>query len=135
MQLNDRGAGESLRAGLMAATCALLAPVARAQAPSDDPTQIDTGLLYYQEDGGRVRSIGAEVCIEVTDTGPGIAPADRPFIFDAFFTTKDPGKGTGLGLAISRQIIDGLGGQLQCEPAPGRGTRFIVRLPALPTAA
>ncbi|MBK7117144.1 MAG: DUF3570 domain-containing protein [Proteobacteria bacterium] len=61
MQLNDRGAGESLRAGLMAATCALLAPVARAQAPSDDPTQIDTGLLYYQEDGGRVRSIGAIV--------------------------------------------------------------------------
>lgn len=61
MQLNERGAGESLRAGLMAATCALLAPVARAQVPSEDPNQIDTGLLYYQEDGGRVRSIDAIV--------------------------------------------------------------------------
>lgn len=61
MQLNERGAGDSLRAGLMAATCALLAPVVKAQAPSEDPTQIDTGLLYYQEDGGRVRSLDAIV--------------------------------------------------------------------------
>jgi hypothetical protein len=61
MQLNERGAGDSLRAGLMAATCALLAPMARAQTPSEDPNQIDTGLLYYQEDGGRVRSIDAIV--------------------------------------------------------------------------
>ena len=61
MQLNERGAGESLRAGLMAATCALLAPVARAQVPAEDPNQIDTGLLYYQEDGGRVRSLDAIV--------------------------------------------------------------------------
>ena len=61
MQLNERGAGDSLRAGLMAATCALLAPMARAQTPSDDPNQVDAGLLYYQEDGGRVRSIDAIV--------------------------------------------------------------------------
>jgi Protein of unknown function (DUF3570) len=61
MQLNDRGAGDSLRAGLMAATCALLAPAVKAQTPSTDPTQVDTGLLYYQEDGGRVRSIDAIV--------------------------------------------------------------------------
>ncbi len=82
----------------------------------------------------RVHLADAAVCVEVTDTGRGIAPAALPFIFDAFFTTKAPGKGTGLGLAISRQIIDGLGGQLQCEPGPGIGTRFIVRLPALPMA-
>ena len=61
MQLNERGAGDSLRAGLMAATCALLAPMARAQAPSADANQVDSGLLYYQEDGGRVRSIDAIV--------------------------------------------------------------------------
>jgi Protein of unknown function (DUF3570) len=61
MQLNDRSAGDSLRAGLMAATCALLAPAVKAQTPSTDPTQVDTGLLYYQEDGGRVRSIDAIV--------------------------------------------------------------------------
>lgn len=60
MQLNERGAGESLRAGLMAAACALLAPAVKAQA-ADDPNQVDTGLLYYQEDGGRVRSLDAIV--------------------------------------------------------------------------
>jgi hypothetical protein len=61
MQLNERGAGDSLRAGLMAATCALLAPVVKAQTPSTDPTQVDAGVLYYQEDGGRVRSMDAIV--------------------------------------------------------------------------
>ena len=61
MQLNERNAGESLRAGLMAATCALLAPVVKAQVPAEDPNQVDTGLLYYQEDGGRVRSLDAIV--------------------------------------------------------------------------
>jgi hypothetical protein len=45
----------------MAAACALLAPVVKAQAPSEDANRIDTGLLYYQEDGGRVRSMDAIV--------------------------------------------------------------------------
>src|SRR6478752_6710945 len=61
MQLKDEHAGASLRAGLMAATCALLAPLAKAQAPAADPNQVDAGLLYYQESGGRVRSIDAIV--------------------------------------------------------------------------
>jgi hypothetical protein len=61
MQLKNPTASDSLRAGLMAATCALLAPVVKAQAPASDPNQIDTGLLYYQESGGRVRSVDAIV--------------------------------------------------------------------------
>ena len=63
MQLKNK-AGDNLRAGLMAATCALLAPAAKAQAPAADApdnNKVDTGLLYYQEDGGRVRSIDAIV--------------------------------------------------------------------------
>ncbi|MBL8621292.1 MAG: PAS domain-containing protein [Myxococcales bacterium] len=96
---------------------------------------IDEGDVDHNTIHLRIHSADAAVYVEVTDTGRGIAPADLPFIFDAFFTTKAPGKGTGLGLAISREIIHGLGGQLQCEPGPGTGTRFIVRLPALPTTA
>jgi hypothetical protein len=61
MQLSEAGATQSLRAGLMAAACALLAPSVKAQTPTADPNQIDAGLLYYQEDGGRVRSIDAIV--------------------------------------------------------------------------
>lgn len=61
MQLKNEAGGTALRAGLMAATCALLAPAVKAQVPSSDPNQVDTGLLYYQEDGGRVRSFDAIV--------------------------------------------------------------------------
>lgn len=64
MQLKQHNSAAGLRAGLVAATCALLSPATRAQSPvtgvSAD-TQIDAGLLYYQEDKGRVRSIDAIV--------------------------------------------------------------------------
>jgi hypothetical protein len=65
MQLKQQAGAVSLRAGLMAATCALLAPAGKAQTPPVGSeaagTQIDTGLLYYQEDKGRVRSVDAIV--------------------------------------------------------------------------
>jgi hypothetical protein len=60
MQLSEVGAGP-LRAGLMAATCALLSPAIKAQTSTTGPNQVDAGLLYYQEDGGRVRSMDAIV--------------------------------------------------------------------------
>jgi hypothetical protein len=63
MQLNRRSGADNLRAGLMAATCALLAPAARAQtaAADADATKVDAGILYYQEDQGRIRSMDAIV--------------------------------------------------------------------------
>jgi hypothetical protein len=64
VQLKHNTAAQGLRAGLMAATCALLSPATRAQAPvtgDDSATVIDAGLLYYQEDKGRVGSVGAIV--------------------------------------------------------------------------
>lgn len=61
MQLKRRSS-ENLRAGLMAASCALLAPVAKSQAPAAGAaTTVDGGVLYYQEDQGRVRSVDAIV--------------------------------------------------------------------------
>ncbi|MBP2676757.1 MAG: histidine kinase [Deltaproteobacteria bacterium] len=72
---------------------------------------------------------GRGVAVSVADTGGGIAAEDLPLVFDPFFTTKEPGKGTGLGLSVSRTIVDGAGGEIRAESAPGKGTTFTVVLP------
>ncbi len=68
----------------------------------------------------------------VEDDGPGIAPGDLPQLFTPFFTTKE--RGTGLGLATVQRIVDAHGGSVTVESSPGRGARFVVRLPAAATA-
>jgi two-component system NtrC family sensor kinase len=73
---------------------------------------------------------GNEVRAMVADNGPGIAPTDQRRIFDAFFTTKGNQSGSGLGLAISREIVAQHGGELTVESEVGKGSRFIVKLPA-----
>ena len=73
--------------------------------------------------------IANTVEIRFADTGPGIPPALEGRIFDPFFTTKDVGSGTGLGLSITYGIIREHGGSIQVANAPGRGARFIIRLP------
>ncbi|MEJ7636442.1 MAG: ATP-binding protein [Singulisphaera sp.] len=86
--------------------------------------------------GGRVAVTtrpGAEgVEIHVADDGRGIEPAIRDNIFDPFFTTKPVGQGAGLGLSISYGIVKDHGGSIDVESEPGRGTRFVVRLPCTP---
>jgi CheY-like chemotaxis protein len=67
--------------------------------------------------------------VEVTDTGSGIAEDLQRRIFDPFVTTKPRGAGTGLGLYICRNIVSSLGGELEVESTPGRGSTFRVVLP------
>jgi PAS domain S-box-containing protein len=69
--------------------------------------------------------------IEVEDTGSGIPPDVLPKIFDPFFTTKGQGEGTGLGLSVSLGIVERHGGEIAVKSQVGRGTTFIVRLPAI----
>ncbi len=66
--------------------------------------------------------------ISVRDQGSGIPPEVQKRMFDAFFTTKDPGKGTGLGLAICKEIAETMGGTLTFTTSP-EGTCFDVCLP------
>jgi signal transduction histidine kinase len=70
-----------------------------------------------------------QVCIEISDTGPGISEENLPHIFDPFFTTKEEGKGTGLGLSLAYRIIQNHGGHINAESAPGKGTTFSIILP------
>lgn len=74
------------------------------------------------------RSDGVEVVI--TDDGPGISKSQLSQIFSPFFTTKKNGEGTGLGLSICRGIVNRHGGCIRAESEVGKGTRFIVELPA-----
>ncbi|MEY2795332.1 MAG: hypothetical protein RIR10_1048 [Planctomycetota bacterium] len=70
------------------------------------------------------------VRIVVEDTGCGISEAAIAKVFEPFFTTKPKGVGTGLGLAVVRQAITAAHGRIAVESAVGRGTRFIIELPA-----
>ncbi len=67
--------------------------------------------------------------IRVSDTGPGIPAEHMQRLFEPGFTTRHPGLGTGLGLAICRYIIEGYGGGVEVDSAPGRGTCVTVWLP------
>jgi signal transduction histidine kinase len=69
------------------------------------------------------------VQILVEDDGPGISPDHLPRVFDPFFTTREPRAGMGLGLYIVQEIVREHDGCIAAGPAPGRGTRFWLRLP------
>ena len=90
---------------------------------SDDPANNHIAIRVRDE-------AGLEVLIEVTDNGCGIAAADLPRIFDPFFTTREVGEGTGLGLSVVHGIVTSLGGTVQIDSQPERGTRASVRLPS-----
>jgi two-component system sensor histidine kinase MprB len=64
--------------------------------------------------------------ITVRDHGPGVAEADRPYIFDRFYRSEAARShpGSGLGLAIVRQIAESHGGRVDVEDAEGGGARF-----------
>jgi two-component system nitrogen regulation sensor histidine kinase NtrY len=80
----------------------------------------------HAPDAGRVRII-------VSDTGPGIAPADRDKLFLPHFSTKVAG--TGLGLPIVSEIAAEHGGTVTLEDNEPRGSRFVIELPVARTPA
>ena len=81
---------------------------------------------------GRLPDGQRAATISFTDTGPGVPDSIRDRIFEPFFTTKFGKGGTGLGLAICYGlVVNAHGGEIRLESPPGRGARFVVRLPLL----
>jgi len=78
---------------------------------------------------------GANVKVEVADSGHGIAPEHLRRIYDPFFTTKGAHKGTGLGLSVTYGIIQEHGGSIEVTNRPDGGARFRLELPVSRAAA
>lgn len=70
-----------------------------------------------------------KVVLEVADNGIGIAQNRKTDIFLPFVTSKQLGKGTGLGLSISYSLVKEMGGHIEVESQPRKGTTMIVVLP------
>ncbi len=73
---------------------------------------------------------GERIRLEITDTGPGIPEKLLPRIFEPFFTTKEEGQGTGLGLSLVYRIIKTHDGQIKAQSTPGKGSTFVIEMPA-----
>jgi signal transduction histidine kinase len=75
---------------------------------------------------------GDQVILRVRDSGPGVPPADQPYLFDKFYRGSNvPPElpGTGLGLSIVKSIVDNHAGRIWVDSVAGHGTTFTIVLP------
>jgi len=70
-----------------------------------------------------------QIYIEIEDTGCGIPKEALKYIFNPFFTTKEPGKGSGLGLSVCHSIIVEHKGEIRVESKVNKGTKFTMIIP------
>ncbi len=92
--------------------------------------------LKYTPEGGdisvQIESQEEQIILRVSDSGPGIPPADQPHIFEKFYRASNVPKGvggSGLGLAIVKSIVDNHHGRIWVESLLGKGSTFTVVLP------
>ena len=101
-------------------------------------TNVVDNAIKYTPDGGRidirVSASAAVATIDVSDTGPGVAPLRAAQIFDRFYRGPSPNAegGAGLGLSIAKWAVEASGGQLRLEPSGGIGSTFRFVLPISP---
>jgi signal transduction histidine kinase len=117
---------------------------ATAWADRDKITQVLTNLIVnavkFSPAGGSLKlgmapaNDGGLLEVSVSDTGPGIPPAEVERIFHEFYQISQPGRektlGVGLGLAISKKLVEMHGGKIRVESVPGEGSTFFFTLPA-----
>jgi PAS domain S-box-containing protein len=99
-------------------------------------TNLVGNAVKFTPEGGAVRLdaevLDGEVCVGISDTGPGIAEQNLPHIFDRFW--KGHVSGTGLGLFIAKCLVEAQGGNIWVESKVGRGSTFFFTLPLAPPA-
>jgi signal transduction histidine kinase len=89
---------------------------------------------HAMPDGGtlvaRISEADGQALVEIADTGIGMDSEHVARIFDPFFSRRADGvAGTGLGLTIVKNFVERMAGEIRVESTPGRGTRFLIRLP------
>jgi len=96
---------------------------------------VSNSIKFTPKDGKvaiRARSEAGQLILQLIDNGPGIPPADQPYIFDKFYRGSNisyDAPGTGLGLAIVRSIVENHQGRIWLNSTLGQGTVFTVVLP------
>lgn len=119
-------------------------PLPRMVGDGDRLAQVFTNLvenaIKHTPNGGTVtlsaQASGEMVEVRVRDTGPGISQEEKDRIFERFYQVDKArkggaGRGVGLGLAIANEIVQLHQGQLNVESGQGKGSTFIVILPAV----
>lgn len=98
--------------------------------------------LKHSPDGGEINISlirrGGQAELRIEDSGPGIAPADLPHIFDRFYRAdraRSREEGTGLGLAIARWIVEAHGAEISAGNSPNWGAIFTVDFPLAPRSS
>ena len=97
--------------------------------PEGGTLRVETSAVTRQRPGLELSPEQAFACVEITDSGVGIAPDKREKIFEPFYTTKEGRGGTGLGLAVCFGIVKEHDGWIEIADASGGGTTFRVFLP------
>jgi signal transduction histidine kinase len=102
-------------------------------------TNLLSNALKFTPEGGEVRMSLAVlpefIELVVEDNGRGIPNEYLPHIFDRFYrvpgqgTAPSPEQGLGLGLSFVAWIVKAHNGKIEVESTPGKGTRFLIRLP------
>ena len=108
-------------------------------AMSDDSGRIEIAVEEVLLDEAMAQTLGLAsgqyASLRVSDDGGGMEVATQTHIFDPFFTTQGVGVGTGLGLSVVHGIVKSHGGAITVDSKVGKGTAFVVYLPATAAGA
>lgn len=92
-----------------------------------------SNALKYTPAGGEIfvslKDEGANLRLDVRDTGKGISQDEADKIFERFFQAKGAASGTGIGLALVKSFVELHHGEARVESEPGKGSDFIVIIP------
>jgi two-component system sensor histidine kinase GlrK len=96
-----------------------------------------SNAVKYSPKGGtihlRAHAAGAQLVLDVADSGPGIPPEERHHVFDAFYTGRaartTPVKGTGIGLSVVLDFVAAHGGNVQIVDGEFPGAHFRITMP------